>query len=382
MEKNKKEVKMGIGDYFSEVNDPRQEWKIHHSIKDIMTITICAVICGANSWEEIENYGKCKATWLKTFLPLQNGVPSEDTFARVFSLINPKEFERCFLEWVKAVARITAGDVIPIDGKTLRRSHDRKSGKAAIHMVSAWSSAASCVLGQVKTEEKSNEITAIPELLKVLALHGCIVTIDAMGAQKTIAEQIVDGGGDYLLAIKGNQPSVHEEITGFFKDAAGNNFNGIEHSFFEEKNKTHGRIEHRRYWAVENVECIKNKDDWKGLNMIGMAESERTVDGKTTTDQRFFIGSIDGDAKTFANACRKHWGIENSLHWCLDIAFREDECRIRKGFASENFAVVRHIALNLLKKEKTLRNGLNAKRLLSGWDNDYLLKVLKTEFHN
>lgn len=369
---------MGIVDCFSTITDPREQWKIAHSLKDILVITTCAVISGADSWEEIEDYGLCKEEWLKTFLSLSNGIPSADTFGRVLSLINPKEFEKCFLEWVKAVARITGGDVIPIDGKTLRRSYDRKSGKAAIHMVSAWSSAVGCVLGQIKTEEKSNEITAIPELLKVLDLHGCIVTIDAMGTQKTIAKQIVDGGGDYLLAVKGNQPSLHEEITVFFKDATGNNFNGIEHSFFEEKDKAHGRIEHRRYWAVENVEWMKNKDDWKRLSMIGLTESERTVDGKTTTEQRFFIGSIDGDAKTFANACRKHWGIENSLHWCLDIAFREDECRIRKGFAAENLAIVRHIALNLLKKEKTNRNGLKAKRLLSGWDNDYLLKVLKT----
>jgi len=369
---------MGIISFFREIGDPRQKWKIHHNLKDIVTITICAVISGANGWEEIENYGRCKEEWLKTFLDLPNGIPSEDTFGRVFSLINPREFEKCFLEWIKSVAKITAGDIIAIDGKTLRRSYSKKSNKAAIHMVSAWSSGNTCVLGQLKTEEKSNEITAIPELLKVLDLHGCIVTIDAMGAQKAIAKQIVDGGGDYLLAIKGNQPSLHEEITGFFKEAMKNDFNGIEHSFYEEKNKAHGRIEHRKYWAVGNIEWMENKDDWKGLKMIGMAESERTVDGKTSKEQRFFIGSIDEDAKTFAGACRKHWGIENSLHWCLDIAFREDECRIRKGFASENLAIVRHVALNLLKKEKTLRNGLNAKRLLSGWDNDYLLKVLKT----
>jgi predicted transposase YbfD/YdcC len=368
----------GIGDFFSDVIDPRQEWKIHHSLKDILTITICAVISGADSWEEIENYGKCKVAWLKTFLLLQNGIPSADTFGRVLSLINPREFEKCFLEWVKSVTEITAGNIISIDGKTLRRSYDKKSDKAAIHMVSAWSSLASCVLGQLKTEEKSNEITAIPELLKVLDLHGCIVTIDAMGTQKIIARQIIGGGGEYLLAVKGNQPSLHEEITGFFKDAAENDFNGIEHSFFEEKNKGHGRIEHRKYWTVENIEWMKCKDEWKGLKMIGMTESERTVDGKTSTEQRFFIGSIEGEAKTFAGACRKHWGIENSLHWCLDIAFREDECRIRKGFASENLAIVRHIALNLLKKEKTNRKGIKAKRLLSGWDNDYLLKVLKT----
>jgi predicted transposase YbfD/YdcC len=376
------EKKSGIGDFFNGTCDPRQEWKIHHSLKDILTITICAVICGCDGWDEIENYGRCKEGWLKTFLPLPNGIPSEDTFARVFSLINPKEFEKCFLKWIQCVAEITAGDIISVDGKTLRRSYDRNSAKAAIHMVSAWSSVNGCVLGQLKTEEKSNEITAIPELLKALDLHGCIVTIDAMGTQKTIAGQIVDGEGDYLLAVKGNQQSLHEEITGFFKDAADDEFNGIEHSFFEEKNKAHGRIERRRYWAVENIGWMKSKDDWKGLKMIGMAESERTVGGKTSTERRFFIGSIEGDAKTFSGACRKHWGIENSLHWCLDIAFREDECRIRKGFASENFAVVRHIALNLLKNEKTLRNGLKAKRLYAGWDNDYLLKVLKTEFNN
>jgi len=369
---------MKIGDCFSTVTDPREQWKIEHSLEDILVITICAVISGADSWEEIEEYGLCKEEWLKTFLHLSNGIPSADTFGRVLSLINPREFEKCFLEWVKSVAEKTEGDIVSIDGKTLRRSYDKKSNKAAIHMVSAWSASNGCVLGQLKTEEKSNEITAMPELLKVLDLHGCIVTIDAMGTQKTIARQIVDGGGEYLLAVKGNQTSLHEEIIGFFKDAAMNNFNGFEHSFFEEENKGHGRIEHRKYWASDNVEWMKCKDDWKGLKMVGMTESVRTVEGKTTTEQRFFIGSIDGEAKTFAYACRKHWGIENSLHWCLDIAFREDECRIRKGFAAENLAIVRHMALNLLKKEKTNRNGLKAKRLLSGWDNDYLLKVLKT----
>ncbi len=374
--------KCTIGFYFKELSDSRQEWKIQHSLMDILTITICAVICGADGYEEIENYGLSKEEWLKTFLDLKNGIPSEDTFARVFSMINPKEFESCFLGWIKSIAKVTNGDIIPIDGKTLRRSYDKKSSKSAIHMVSAWSSENGCVIGQLKTNEKSNEITAIPQLLKTLDLHGCIITIDAMGTQRKIAKQIVDGGGDYLLAVKGNQQSLHEEVTSYFKDALDKNFKEIEHTYYEEKNKAHGRVEVRRYYAIENIHFMKCKDDWKNLNMIGMSESERTIGTKTSTEQRFFIGSIKPDAKTFARACRKHWEIENSLHWCLDIAFREDECRIRKGFASENIAIVRHIALNLLKKEKTLKNGIKAKRLNAGWCNEYLSKVLKTEFHN
>ena len=376
------EKKNAIGEFFSGINDPRQGWKIRHNLTDIMTITICAVICGSDTWEEIRNYGEIKKEWLGTFLELPNGMPSEDTFARVFSLINPKEFEKRFMEWMQSVAAATDGDIIPIDGKTLRRSYDKKSGKSAIHMVSAWSSVNGCVLGQVKTEEKSNEITAIPELLKILDLHGCVVTIDAMGTQKEIAGQIIEGGGDYLLAVKGNQKSLHEEICLFFQDSIESDFENIDFSFFEESNNGHGRVERRRYWTVKDVSWLDMKDDWKGLNTLCMAESERTVDGKTSTEQRFFIASKKMSAKSFAKACRKHWSIENSLHWCLDVAFREDECRIRKGFASENLAVVRHIALNLLKNEKTVRNGIKAKRLMAGWENNYLVKVLKTKFKN
>ena len=376
------EKKNLIEEFLSGISDPRQGWKIRHNLTDIMIITICAVICGTDTWEDIRNYAESKKEWLETFWELPNGIPSEDTFARVFSLINPKEFEQRFIEWMHAVAEETDGDIIPVDGKTLRRSYDEKSGKSAIHMVSAWSSVNGCVLGQVKTEEKSNEITAIPELLKILDLHGCIVTIDAMGTQKKIAEQIIEGGGDYLLAVKENQKSLHEEISIFFQDSIESDFENIDFSFFEESDNGHGRSEHRKYWVVKDVSWLEMKDDWTGLKMLCMTESERTVDGKTSSEQRFFIASKKMNAESFASACRKHWSIENSLHWSLDVAFREDECRIRKGFASENLAVVRHIALNLLKNEKTVRNGIKAKRLMAGWENNYLIKVLKTKFKN
>jgi predicted transposase YbfD/YdcC len=376
------EKRNSIGEFFSGISDPRQGWKIRHNLTDIMTITICAVICCADTWEDIRNYAESKKKWLETFLELPNGIPSEDTFARVFSLINPKEFEQRFMEWMHAVAEETNGDIIPVDGKTLRRSYDKKSGKSAIHMVSAWSSVNGCVLGQVKTEEKSNEITAIPELLKILDLHGCIVTVDAMGTQKKIAEQIIEGGGDYLQAVKENQKSLHEEISIFFQDSIERGFEKVDFSFFEESDNGHGRSEHRKYWTVKDVSLLGMKDDWKGLNTLCMTESERTVDGKTSSEQRFFIASKKMNAESFAKACRKHWNIENSLHWSLDVAFREDECRIRKGFASENLAVVRHIALNLLKNEKTVRNGIKAKRLMAGWKNNYLIKVLKTNLKN
>jgi predicted transposase YbfD/YdcC len=376
-----KRKKMEISVISAAIEDPRQAWKIQHTLNDILTITICGVICGADSWEEIESYGASKENWLRTFLGLKNGVPSADTFARVFSLIKPKDFERWFLEWIRSLAEKTNGDIIHIDGKTLRSSYDKKSEKAAIHMVSAWSSANGCVLGQLKTGEKSNEITAIPELLKVLELKGCIVTIDAMGTQKKIAEQIVDKGGDYALAVKGNQGALFDEVSGFFNAAAENGFRGVEHTFFEETDKGHGRVERRGYWAVEDIGWMKSAGDWKDLRMIGMAESTRTAAGKTTVERRYFISSMEGDAKTFARACRKHWGIENSLHWCLDIAFREDECRARMGFSAENLAVVRHTALCLLRNEKSSRRGLKAKRMRAGWNNDYLEEVLKINFN-
>jgi len=363
-------------DLFRLITDPRQQGKIFHSLENIMKITICAVICGADTWENISDFGKKRKDWLRKFLDLSNGIPSPDTFSRLFAAIKVKEFEMYFLSWIDTlVEKSGEKDYIAIDGKTLRRSYDHKSDKAAIHMVSAWSANNSCVLGQIKTEAKSNEITAIPELLKVLELENSIVTIDAMGTQKKIAECIVDNKGDYILALKGNHPILETEVKGFFNKCSLIDSNN-DIKFYEENGKGHGRIETRKYWITKIPDCISRKDDWKKLTSIGMTESTRTIDGKTTIQKKYYIASIFSDVNIFAEATRKHWGIENSLHWCLDVAFREDDCRIRNGFASENLAIVRHIALNLLKKEKTSKRSIAGKRFNAALDENYLMKVL------
>jgi predicted transposase YbfD/YdcC len=370
MKTNEKE-----NDLSTMITDHRQDGKIKHPLQNIMMITICAVICGANSWKDIADFGRRKKEWLQNFLTLPDDTtPSADTIARLFHAIKVKEFEQYFLSWTNSIIQKNNQnqDYIAVDGKTLRRSYDKKSDKAAIHMVSAWSSMNSCVLGQVKTEEKSNEITAIPELLKVLEIKGTIITIDAMGTQKKIASTIVENGGDYILAVKGNQPTLESEIINYFE----NNLSPSNINFCMESDSGHGRSEIRQYWISGEIDFISTKKDWKNLNSIGMTESSRTVNGKTTVQKKYYITSIPPDVKAFSEGTRKHWGIENSLHWCLDVAFREDECRIRKGFAAENLAIVRHIALNMLRNEKSCKRGIAGKRFNAALDNNYLKKVL------
>lgn len=365
-----------LATHFSQLSDPRAQHSIEHKLIDIAIITICAVLCGADSWVDVENYGKSKQQWLETFLDLPNGIPSHDTFERLFARLKPQELQQCFLNWVQAVHQITAGQVIAIDGKTLRSAYERGGRSSMIHMVSAWATPNRLVLGQRKVDEKSNEITAIPELLKVIDLKGALVTIDAMGCQKKIAQQIIEQQGDYALALKANQGNLYEDVIQLFEYARQQEFKGIEHEYHQTTDKGHGRLEIRRYWIMGQTQYLLDAEQWTGLNSIGCVEAERRSNGKTTIERRYYILSIPPDAPRFADAVRSHWGIENQLHWILDVGFSEDDARSCQGHSGENLAVIRHLAVNLLSQEKTAKGGIHAKRLKAGWDDDYLAKVL------
>lgn len=368
-----------IEEHFSKVSDPRMDRTKHHKLIDMIAIAICAVICGADGWVDIELFGNSKIHWLSTFLELPNGIPSHDTFGRVFSLLDAQQFQLAFYEWVWAVNDILQGQVINIDGKSLRGSDDQRLGKRAIYMVSAWAVENEIVLGQRKVDEKSNEITAIPELLKILSISGCIVTIDAMGTQTHIAKTIRDAKADYILSVKDNQGRLFEDIVTLFAVDQAQHFKYASFEYKKTVNKGHGRIDVRECWSTSNPEylnLIRGLGNWVDLQSIIMVVCTRIIDDKETKHVRYYISSLPSNAERILQAVRNHWSIENKLHWVLDVALNEDRSRIRKDQAPENFAVLRHIALNLLKQEKTAKGGIHAKQFQAALNEEYLLKVL------
>lgn len=360
----------------SKVPDDRQQAKVLHSLVDILFISIVATIAGADDWQCIEDFAEAKADWFRKFIPLANGVPSHDTIERIFKQIDPKIFLQCFMEWTQLIAKIVQNGIIAIDGKTMRGSYDDVNGKKALHMVSAWFSENGITYGQIKTSEKSNEITAIPELIALLDLTGQIVTMDAMGTQKDIAEKIINKKGDYVLALKGNHPVLYEEVKQFFTEVQDPKFRELYSiNTYTKKEKGHGRIECREYYITSKLKWLDARKEWKQLTSIGMAVYHSEKDGVKTSEARYFLCSIAADPEKFAYAVRRHWGIE-SMHWSLDVTFNEDSKRVRKDNAPENLALLHKFAFNVLKLEKTRKRSLKGKRFIASLRLDYLEKVL------
>lgn len=358
--------------HFSIIKDPRVDRTKKHKLIDILAIAVCSVVAFAEGFEDMEDFGREREEWLRTFLELPHGIPSHDTFERVFSRINPAEMQTAFIAWIESLQTELKGKVVAIDGKSVRRSFDRATNKAAIHMVSAWVSESNLLLGQIKTEEKSSEIKAIPELLNLLEVSGAIVSVDAIGCQKDIARTIVGKNAHYVLAVKKNQPNLHEDIEYIFSVAE-------ERGFIHETHQTvdggHGRVETRTYQTITDLTLVPHAEGWQGVQSVGRAHAIREVGDKKSEETRYYISTLDGSAKDFGRAVREHWGIENSLHWVLDVSFSEDQSRIRKDHAPENVAVLRRIALNLVKKEGS-KGSLKRKRKRAAWNNDFLIKVL------
>ena len=374
-------MKKGLIECFETRPDPRVERTKRYPLIEVILLIIAGTVSGCDGWKSLKDFGEAKLDWLRKFLPYKEGIPVDDTLARVMRKLETKAFQACFMEWIQSVSDVTSGDIIAIDGKTLRRSHDRRAGVPTIHMVSAWSSENGLVLGQEKTAEKSNEITAIPQLLDVLEIKGCIITIDAMGCQTAIAEKIIQKKADYILALKGNQGKLHIEVTDFFKTALAADFKHVQHDYFQEHDAGHGRIEYRQCWTITpSADSFPSFKKWPDLKSLIMIKSRREFkDGltKETEDTRFYIASIEENAKKSLNAVRQHWGIENQLHWTLDMTFREDESRIRAEPAPENFAIMRHIALNLIKNDTSRKASVKRKRFMATLEDDFRETIIR-----
>lgn len=365
---------------FSQLTDPRVARTRDHRLIDVLVIGICTLLCGGEGFNDMEDFGYAKYDWLKTFLELPNGIPSHDTFNRVFSALDPAQFQECFLRWTQNLRRTVDLEIVAMDGKALRRALNQ--GQGLPYIVSAWAVENGLVLGQLKVAEKSNEITAVPELLRALELAGCIVTLDAMGCQKKIAKEIIEADADYVLALKGNHETVHAEVKSYLDDAivrwsaAKSNPATSELAFLETVEKDHGRIETRRYWQSQTLEWFADLRKWEGLRTVGVVESQREIQGQVTTERRYYLSSRPLDIACFARAVRSHWGVENNLHWHMDVSFAEDQSRARTGFAAENLATLRRLALNLLKRETTKKRGIRGKQKNAGWNHRYLLRLL------
>lgn len=364
--------------HFSILPDPRVDRTKKHRLIDVLFIAVCTIICGGETFVDMEWFGEAKEEWLGKFLELPHGIPSHDTFGRVFSLLDPQAFGECFLRWSAALHEVTQGEVIALDGKTVRHSFDGATGQSALHLVSAWASENGITLGQLKVDGKSNEITALPELLKRLDVQGCVVTLDAMGCQKDLAGQVKKQGGDYVLCLKGNQSSLHEETRYFFEEAKKLKFRDVPYAYHQTVEKDHGRLETRRVWMVEEVAItwLARDDQWPGLASLVMVQAERQIGKKKSQETRYFLSSLTGDVKQVAAAARAHWSIENSLHWVLDVIMHEDQSRVRKDHAPENLALLRRLALNLIKKAKRPKQSVRGSIKRAGWDNSFLEAIL------
>ena len=373
---------LSLIEHFKELPDPRVDRTKDHDLIDILVIAICTLLCAGESFNDMEDFGKAKEDWFKTFLGLRNGIPSHDTFNRLFAALDPQAFLDCFVRWTQGLRAAVAQEIVALDGKALRRALNADQSIKCV--VSAWAESNSLVLGQLKVSDKSNEITALPELLRVLELAGCIVTVDAMGTQKKIAQEIIEADADYVLALKGNHETVHQEVKSFLEATVAETQSGpvnpskaaVQLAMHETVEKDHGRIETRRYYQSADLDWFADRAKWEGLKSVGMVEAIREIGAQRTVERRYYLSSLPLGVETFARAVRGHWGVENKLHWVLDVQMREDQSRARAGYAAENLATLRRLALNLLKREKTKKRGIRGKQLNASWDHAYLLRLL------